>query len=426
MAAKMMELADKPPRRRLALLACWTAWELCIEQFKASKSEPARRLILAEWDHSLGREEGEVLNEVLTALKTTFDRRFLTAKFWDLVEHSKRGETMSEICYILYKHGNREDLDRFKKRLAAMPFDDPRRPIVSRAVAFLGFRLRGHNPEEMAAVPNFHYVPPSPLKPKPMRHDDRPGAGPRLAEEAAAAGWLRAAVGRPHGYGTGEPAAFRRVGGCRQSPRRASAQNRKPEHGGSGPRSAFHGRRPARLPIGGRGPRPLHRPRHLERPPGHGVAHPSVRAGLQRAISRLYADRQRRNHRTAFAPRVRRGPGLRLVHPRERQERRRAFRGFSGRAVRGGLFVNAKSPVRSVTLEELQRIFLAGPADLFLPPGPRYRGPPLRLTDLPGAQKRGPAIRSWREVANSWHAPRTSSSSAPRGSAWPRTCSSTR
>lgn len=199
MVSKIRELADRPPQRRRVLLANRTAWELCIKQFKTLKSEEARKLILAEWCRSLTDEEGELLParacvdscvdgdrvdaktntpilydteigtvplQQLDALGCEFDRAFLNAEFWKLVRQSKKGETMSGICCILYEHGNQQDLGRLQDRLNTMSFDDPRRNMVRSAIDCITWRLDG-KPRGLGPIPNFHFPAQQPPRTEP-------------------------------------------------------------------------------------------------------------------------------------------------------------------------------------------------------------------------------------------------------------------
>jgi hypothetical protein len=177
MISKITDLGRTPNQRREVLFACRTAWELCIKQFKASKKEDARALILAEWDLGLKQEEGDVLMQQLDALEIgEFDHSFLTGEFWNLVEHSKKPETMRGVCYILSDYGTRADLNRLQGRLNATPFEDSRRNMIRSAVDYLTWRLSRPEgaPTYDAPMRNFEVSPPVPLRPVPMRWDQKP------------------------------------------------------------------------------------------------------------------------------------------------------------------------------------------------------------------------------------------------------------
>ncbi len=175
--AKMSEMAAKPPRRQQVMYAYRTAWALCVKRFTDSKSDPARGLILAQWDRSLGGEGSDLLVQQLDALFFEFDPAFLTEGFWKLIEHAKCGAPLSRVCYVLNEHGNREDLVRVKKRLNTMAFDDPFRAPVSRLVECMEVRLSGYDPL-LGPVPIFDFSPLPAVKPEPMPPIERPQLDP--------------------------------------------------------------------------------------------------------------------------------------------------------------------------------------------------------------------------------------------------------
>ena len=146
MISKMRELAGKPSPHPLVIQSVSTAWVLCLKLFKSCKSKEAQQLILDKWNDSFDRE-GELLDQQLTALYLEFDRRMLNTHFWELFKESRQTKTMSRICYVLYKHGDRTDAERLQKRFFEMAPDDERRPMIWNAFNCLQWRLAGNDPK---------------------------------------------------------------------------------------------------------------------------------------------------------------------------------------------------------------------------------------------------------------------------------------
>jgi hypothetical protein len=144
--SKARDASSKSPsgsgQRKEKLNAYHAAWRLCLKLAQKSKDQAARRLVLDEWNKSLS-EDGENIPSQLYALSRQYEQTFLTDDFWKLFEQTKNRETMSATCYVLYRHGTREDAERLEKRCDSLPKGDPFAGIMVNAINWMRYRLSG-------------------------------------------------------------------------------------------------------------------------------------------------------------------------------------------------------------------------------------------------------------------------------------------
>lgn len=118
------------------------AWRLCLRLMKESKDPEAQQLIIDQWNKSL-KDDGESVALQVYSLSDQWDRRLLTDDFWRSLGDTKCKMTMSSIAYVLYLHGNRDDLDRLKRRRASLQEGNELCGIVQNAINYMNYRLAG-------------------------------------------------------------------------------------------------------------------------------------------------------------------------------------------------------------------------------------------------------------------------------------------
>ena len=115
------------------------AWRLCLRQFQETGGADEKKKIKALWDMCL------IENDTLTpfqiyALGNCWDRNLLDDSFWALFEKTKKRKTLKAFAYILYQHGNLEDIERLERKRDS-GLDANAQNVIQNAINWMNARL---------------------------------------------------------------------------------------------------------------------------------------------------------------------------------------------------------------------------------------------------------------------------------------------
>lgn len=118
------------------------AWAVSLRFFKNSRSEEAKRLIVAQWNDSLKETSDVLVLQQLSTLIFDYDCRLMTAEVWALFEKSQSRRVLGAIFRLAYEHGDRSDLERMRNRMKATQ-DPSLRSMLEYNCDCFDNRLRG-------------------------------------------------------------------------------------------------------------------------------------------------------------------------------------------------------------------------------------------------------------------------------------------
>lgn len=87
------------------------SWRMCIRLMDDKSNKKSRLKLMNQWDASLLKDDQLAIIQVY-GLAEEWNRRFLTPTFWQQLHSSMCDGVVSAMCYVLYQHGNLEDLQK--------------------------------------------------------------------------------------------------------------------------------------------------------------------------------------------------------------------------------------------------------------------------------------------------------------------------
>jgi len=87
------------------------SWRMCIRLMDEKPNKKSRMQLMNQWDASLLKDDQLSIIQIY-GLAEEWNRTFLTRTFWQQLHSSKCDGVVSAMCYVLYQHGNLEDLHK--------------------------------------------------------------------------------------------------------------------------------------------------------------------------------------------------------------------------------------------------------------------------------------------------------------------------
>lgn len=127
------------------------AWRLCLRRLQETNNEDEKKKLKAMWDICLTQNDALTPFQVY-ALGDCWDRNFLDDSFWALFEKTKKRKTLKAFAYILYRHGNLEDIGRLERK-RDVELDAATQNVIQNAINWMNARLLWPDKGEPAAWP---------------------------------------------------------------------------------------------------------------------------------------------------------------------------------------------------------------------------------------------------------------------------------
>ena len=152
-ARKALEKSTKTTNRFKDVAdASRMAWAISLRIWKHTKDEAARGEVLNAWNSSL-REENIQTPSQICALSEEWDRNLLTDSFWRVFTQTGERKIISSICYVISRHGNKEDKIRLMAKRDALA-EPELKQIVQNALNWMKYwRLDDRSLPGPAAAP---------------------------------------------------------------------------------------------------------------------------------------------------------------------------------------------------------------------------------------------------------------------------------
>lgn len=153
-------MLDKPAEERVhktedCKMAYRATWSLCVGMRQNLKDPAAQKQILEEWNNYLVKDDNDVPYQIYAIAYDSWDRNFLTDKFWELLRQTNKKKTISAIGLVLYHYGDSEDINKLEEKRDSVT-DPELKQIIQNAINWGEYRLSGDkttDPGPAAAPP---------------------------------------------------------------------------------------------------------------------------------------------------------------------------------------------------------------------------------------------------------------------------------